>query len=88
MKILALIVFSGQYGERIVAHLRQHTPYSLAHPGNSRAGLICLHYPCLALMQPEHTETGVETLLHTPGKIFDAALVEVLATACQNPYRG
>ncbi len=43
-----------------------------------RAGLICLHYPCLASMQPEQTESGVETLMHTSGKIFNAALTEAL----------
>ncbi len=43
-----------------------------------RAGLICLHYPCLASMKPEQTESGVETLMHTSGKIFNAALAEAL----------
>ncbi|HJW91101.1 MAG TPA: DUF166 family protein [Anaerolineales bacterium] len=46
------------------------------------AGLICLHYPCLASMQPEQTESGVETLMHTSGKIFNAALGEALMAAC------
>ncbi|HJW91059.1 MAG TPA: DUF166 family protein [Anaerolineales bacterium] len=46
------------------------------------AGLICLHYPCLASMQPEQTESGVETLMHTSGKIFNAALDKALMAAC------
>lgn len=43
-----------------------------------RAGLICFHCPCLASMQPQTTEEGVETLMHTSGKIFNAALAEAL----------
>jgi hypothetical protein len=53
-----------------------------------RAGLICLHYPCLASMQPHQTKAGVETLMHTSGKIFNAALAEALTAARQNPKRG
>ncbi len=50
----------------------------LAAEAVPRAGLICLHYPCLASMKPEQTESGVETLMHTSGKIFNAALAEAL----------
>jgi len=32
-----------------------------------QGGLICLHYPCLASMQPKTTDEGVETLMHTSG---------------------
>lgn len=45
------------------------------------AGLVCLHYPCLASMEPEQTERGVETLMHTSGQIYNAALAEALAEA-------
>jgi hypothetical protein len=39
-----------------------------------RGGLICLHYPCLASMQPKTTDQGVETLMHTSGIIYNQAL--------------
>ncbi|MFZ5808538.1 MAG: DUF166 domain-containing protein [Chloroflexota bacterium] len=43
-----------------------------------QAGLICLHYPCLASMQPEQSDGGVETLMHTSGKIYNESLSEAL----------
>lgn len=46
-----------------------------------QAGLICLHYPCMASMQPTRTETGVETLMHTSGQIFNQALARALRRA-------
>ncbi|MCS7220679.1 MAG: DUF166 family protein [Anaerolineae bacterium] len=46
-----------------------------------RAGLICLHYPCLASMQPKATEQGVETLMHLSGCIFNQELARALDRA-------
>ncbi len=43
-----------------------------------QGGLICLHYPCLASMQPKTTEHGVETLMHTSGIIYNQSLQEAL----------
>ena len=45
------------------------------------AGLICLHYPCMASMQPTRTEAGVETLMHTSGQIFNEELARALRRA-------
>jgi hypothetical protein len=39
-----------------------------------QGGLICLHYPCLASMQPKTTDQGVETLMHTSGIIYNQSL--------------
>lgn len=43
-----------------------------------QGGLICLHYPCLASMQPAATEEGVETLMHLSGCIFNDELAHAL----------
>jgi len=39
-----------------------------------QGGLICLHYPCLASMQPTMPKEGVETLMHLSGFIFNEEL--------------
>lgn len=46
-----------------------------------RAGLICLHYPCLASMQPSQTAEGVETIMHLSGRLFNEGLAQALAKA-------
>ena len=39
------------------------------------AGLICMHYPCLASMQMEHIDVGhYNTLMHLSGQIFNEQL--------------
>jgi hypothetical protein len=43
-----------------------------------QGGLICLHYPCLASMQPKTTEHGVETLMHTSGIIYNQSLKDAI----------
>ncbi len=43
-----------------------------------QGGLICLHYPCLASMQPKTTEQGVETLMHTSGIIYNQSLQDAI----------
>jgi hypothetical protein len=43
-----------------------------------QGGLICLHYPCLASMQPKTTEQGVETLMHTSGVIYNQSLQDAV----------
>jgi hypothetical protein len=43
-----------------------------------QGGLICLHYPCLASMQPKTTEHGVETLMHTSGIIYNQSLRQAI----------
>lgn len=42
------------------------------------AGLLCLHYPCLASMQFEDTPDGIDTIMHTCGKVFNEALDKAL----------
>jgi len=42
------------------------------------AGLKCLHYPCLASMQLERGEHGVDTIMHTSGRVFNEALQKAL----------
>ena len=46
-----------------------------------QGGLICLHYPCLASMQPKTTEDGVETLMHTSGIIYNESLSQAIEAA-------
>jgi len=46
-----------------------------------QGGLICLHYPCLASMQPAATKEGIETLMHLSGCIFNEELARALARA-------
>ncbi len=43
-----------------------------------RAGLMCLHYPCLASMQFEQTDNGVDTIMHTSGRVFNEAMEKAL----------
>jgi thymidylate synthase len=43
------------------------------------AGLMCLHYPCLASMQFEQTDNGVDTIMHTSGRVFNEAMEKALA---------
>jgi len=42
------------------------------------AGLMCLHYPCLASMQFERGEHGVDTIMHVSGRVFNESLEEAL----------
>jgi hypothetical protein len=42
------------------------------------AGLMCLHYPCLASMQFEQTDNGVDTIMHTSGRVFNEAMEKAL----------
>lgn len=44
-----------------------------------KAGLMCLHYPCLASMQFEQTDNGVDTIMHTSGRVFNEAMEKALA---------
>ncbi|MEW6698663.1 MAG: DUF166 family protein [Bacillota bacterium] len=39
-----------------------------------KAGLMCLHYPCLASMTFENTEDGIDTIMHNCGRIFNEAM--------------
>ncbi|MGM0651711.1 MAG: DUF166 domain-containing protein [Bacillota bacterium] len=43
-----------------------------------KAGLMCLHYPCLASMQFEQTDNGVDTIMHTSGRVFNEAMGKAL----------
>jgi thymidylate synthase len=43
-----------------------------------KAGLMCLHYPCLASMQFEQTDNGVDTIMHTSGWVFNEAMEKAL----------
>ncbi len=43
-----------------------------------KAGLMCLHYPCLASMQFEQTDNGVDTIMHTSGRVFNEAMEQAL----------
>lgn len=43
-----------------------------------KAGLMCLHYPCLASMQFEQTDNGVDTIMHTSGRVFNEAVEKAL----------
>ncbi len=43
-----------------------------------KAGLMCLHYPCLASMQFEQTDNGVDTIMHTSGRVFNEAMERAL----------
>ncbi len=42
------------------------------------AGLMCLHYPCLASMQLERGDHGVDTIMHTSGRVFNEALQKAI----------
>ncbi len=62
---------SSQYA----AERLRGTPASEAVP---KGGLICLHYPCLASMQPTKPKDGVENLMHLSGVIFNEELERAL----------
>ena len=56
-----------------------------------QGGLICLHYPCLASMQPKSTDEGVETLMHTSGIIYNESLsraIEAVLTEVDEENQG
>ncbi len=43
-----------------------------------QAGLICLHYPCLASMALENREGKIDTLMHLAGQLFNLAVERAL----------
>lgn len=43
-----------------------------------KAGLMCLHYPCLASMKLEQRDGGIDTIMHTAGKVFNESMEEAL----------
>lgn len=45
------------------------------------SGLMCLHYPCLASMKFEQTESGVDTIMHNSGRIFNEGMADALKKA-------
>jgi hypothetical protein len=47
------------------------------------AGLMCLHYPCLASMRFEQTDAGVDTIMHNSGKIFNEGMEKALKKRTQ-----
>lgn len=42
------------------------------------SGLMCLHYPCLASMKFEQTDSGVDTIMHNSGRIFNEGMEKAL----------
>ncbi len=48
-----------------------------------QGGLICLHYPCLASMQPTKPQAGVENLMHLSGVIFNEELEMAIKNAAR-----
>ena len=42
------------------------------------SGLMCLHYPCLASMRFEQTDSGVDTIMHNSGRIFNEGMENAL----------
>ncbi len=50
-----------------------------AEEATPHAGLMCLHYPCLASMKFEEKEDGIDTIMHTAGKVFNEGFDEALA---------
>lgn len=42
------------------------------------SGLMCLHYPCLASMKFAQTESGVDTIMHNSGRIFNEGMENAL----------
>lgn len=53
----------------------------LAQDSVPKGGLICLHYPYLALMKPTRPKDGVENLMHLSGVIFNEELEKALHKA-------
>lgn len=64
---------SSQYTSRRIIGLK-------ADNAVPKAGLMCLHYPCLASMQFEQTDNGVDTIMHTSGRVFNEAMEKALKT--------
>jgi thymidylate synthase len=62
---------SSQYTSRRIIGLE-------AEHAVPKAGLMCLHYPCLASMQFEQTDNGVDTIMHTSGRVFNEAMEKAL----------
>lgn len=62
---------SSQYTARRIIGLK-------ADSAVPQAGLMCLHYPCLASMQFEQTDNGVDTIMHTSGRVFNEAMEKAL----------
>jgi hypothetical protein len=61
------------------------TPLSEAVP---KGGLISLHYPCLASMQPTKPKDGVENLMHLSGVIFNEEMEKALQTVVREDDEG
>ncbi|MBS4031189.1 MAG: hypothetical protein KGZ63_07210 [Clostridiales bacterium] len=51
------------------------------------AGLMCLHYPCLASMRFEQTDAGVDTIMHNSGRIFNEGMENALKNKKQTSAR-
>ncbi|MEW6522378.1 MAG: DUF166 family protein [Bacillota bacterium] len=79
-------------GQYIVAvHVVRGSPCGSSHYAAARmaglmvddaipkAGLICLHYPCLASMALEDRAGRIETLMHLAGQVFNGAVERALA---------
>ncbi|MBC8497318.1 MAG: hypothetical protein ISS57_10540 [Anaerolineales bacterium] len=62
-------------------HAAEHLRGIPAHEAVPKGGLICLHYPCLASMQPTKPKDGVENLMHLSGIIFNEELKKALQRA-------
>lgn len=54
-------------------------PADTVTPG---AGLLNIHYPCLASMQFEYTDESIDTIMHTGGKVFNEALDAAFRLHC------
>ncbi|MGF7184005.1 hypothetical protein GGQ84_000080 [Desulfitispora alkaliphila] len=53
-----------------VNRMKGYTPENVT----PHAGLMCLHYPCLASMEFINTSEGVDTIMHLSGKVFNEAV--------------
>ncbi|MHB1255243.1 MAG: DUF166 domain-containing protein [Dethiobacteraceae bacterium] len=45
------------------------------------SGLMCLSYPCLASMKFEQTDSGIDTIMHNSGRIFNEGMENALKKA-------
>ena len=45
------------------------------------SGLMCLSYPCLASMKFEQTDSGIDTIMHNSGRIFNEGMEKALKKA-------
>ncbi len=52
--------------------------YRLADGLIPSAGLVCIHYPCLASMKLEQKDGGIDTIMHSAGKVFNESLEKAL----------